>query len=193
MTSFDFVFSLLVILLGLGLGQVLGGLASAVKRRPELSIGWGTGLLATWVTTETIIFWQILWRARDALPVGSPSLYAGFAIAALYYFAGALVFPDDLANRKSLDNYFMQEKGRVIGAVLAALTLSFLLRPLVLGSASWAFLTWFDWLSLAIIYTVGAVAIFTGRQRVAVGCVAVLVVVDLLEPAGSMLVPVGAV
>jgi hypothetical protein len=64
MSSFEFVFSLLVILLGLGLAQVLGGLASAVKRRPALSVGWGSGLLAAWVMSETVIFWQIIWRAR---------------------------------------------------------------------------------------------------------------------------------
>lgn len=37
MSSFEFVFSLLVILLGLGLAEVLSGLASAVKRRPALA------------------------------------------------------------------------------------------------------------------------------------------------------------
>lgn len=189
MTSFEFVFSLLVILLGLGLGQVLGGLASAVKRRPGLKIGWGTGLLATWVMTETVIFWEIIWRTRDVLPDRSPALFAGFAITALYYFAGALVFPDDLADRTTLDDYFMREKARVIGAILAAFTLSFVLRPLVLGSASWSFLTWFDWLSLAFIYLAGAVAMFTKRRSVAVASLGLLVVVDLLEPVGALLWP----
>jgi hypothetical protein len=37
MSNFEFLFSLLVILLGLGLGHVLGGLASVVKRRPPLA------------------------------------------------------------------------------------------------------------------------------------------------------------
>jgi hypothetical protein len=189
MTSFEFVFSLLVILLGLGIGQVLTGLASAVKRRPKLAIGWGTGLLATWVMTETVIFWEILWRARDALPFGSPALFGGAAIAALYYFAGALVFPDDLSDRTSLDDYFMAEKGRVIGAVLAALTLAFLARPLIIGAASWDFLTWFDWTSLALLYVAAAVAIAARSRRVAVGAVAALVVIDLLEPVGSLLWP----
>ena len=40
MTSFEFVFSLLVILLGLGLGQMLTGLARVVKRK-GLRLGWG--------------------------------------------------------------------------------------------------------------------------------------------------------
>src|SRR3954468_24581930 len=175
MTGFEFIFSLLVILLGLGLGQLLGGLASAVKRRPALKIGWGTALLAAWVTTETVIFWEILWRTRDALPFGSPALFAGLGGTALYYFAGALVFPDDLGSRDSLDDYFMQEKAKVIAAILAAIALAFVLRPLAVGWQSWSFLTWFDWGSLAIIYVVGTTVMLTRRRGLAVGGLAMLV------------------
>ena len=187
MSSFEFVFSLLVILLGLGLGHVLAGFASAVKKRPELRIGWGTGLLATWVMTETIIFWRIIWRARDVVPDTTPALFAGFGVTALYYFAGALVFPDDLSGRKSLDDYFMQEKTRVIGAILAAVALSLVLRSVVLGMTAWSILSWFAWGSLAIIYVAGPVAMLTRNLRVATACVAVLVAVDLLDPVGWML------
>ena len=165
MTSFEFVFSLLVILLGLGLAEVLGGLARAVKRRPPLNVGWGSGLLAAWVMGETVIFWQIIWRARDALPGTSTSLFAGFIVTGLYYFAGAMVFPDDLDCRSGLDDYFMQMKAKVIAAVLAAIALSFLFRQFVLGEASWTLLTWFDWSSLAVIYALGPVVMLTGRRR----------------------------
>lgn len=189
MSSFEFVFSLLVILLGLGLGQVLGGLASAVKRRPELKIGWATGLLATWVTTETVIFWEIAWRTRNDLPFNAASLFAGLAVTGLYYFAGALVFPDDLAGRKSLDDYFMREKAKVIGAILAALVIAFLLRALLLGRASWTFLTWWDWAALAMIYVFGSIALITRRQKVAVACLALLVMIDLMEPVTAAIWP----
>src|SRR5262245_31495677 len=100
MTSFEFIFSLVVILLGLGLGQVLTGLARVV-RRPGLRLGWGTGLMATWVITETIIFWRIIWRARDGLPDTTPALYSGFIVTALYFFAAASVFPDELEKYSS--------------------------------------------------------------------------------------------
>ena len=189
MTSFEFVFSLLVILLGLGLSQVLGGLASAVKRRPGLKIGWGTGLLAIWVTTETVIFWEIFWRVGGALPWISPALFAGLAITALYYFAAALVFPDDLAGRTSLDDYFMAEKRRVIGAILIAVALAFAFRAGVLGRAAWAPLRWYVWASLAIIYVAGPVAMLTRRRKVAVSCLVLLVVVDLLDPVGTLIWP----
>jgi hypothetical protein len=188
MTNFEFVFSLLVILLGLGLGQVLTGLARVVKRK-GLKLGWGTGLLATWVTTETVIFWEIFWRVGAALPWVSPALFAGLAITALYYFAAALVFPDDLADRETLDGYFMQEKGRVIGAILIAVALAFAFRAGVLGRAAWAPLRWYVWVSLAIIYVAGPVAALTRRRQLAVACLAVLVVIDLFDPIATLLWP----
>ncbi len=189
MSNFEFVFSLLVILLGLGLGHLLSGLASVIKRRPALRIGWGSGLLAAWVMAETVIFWRIIWRARDVLPDTTAALFAGFGITGLYFFAGALVFPDDLDGRTSLDEHFMQVKAKVIAAVLAAVALSLTLRHLVLGDASWKILTVFDWASLAMIYVLGPVAMLTRRARIAIGCLAVLVTLDLIEPVVSLLLP----
>lgn len=189
MTSFEFVFSLLVILLGLGLAEVLGGVAKSVKRRPALKIGWGTGLLAAWVIGETIIFWQIIWRARDAIPDTSTSLFAGFVVTALYFFAGAMVFPDDVDRRTGLDDHFMQTKAKVVAAVLAAIALSFAFRRLAVGQSSWALLTWFDWSSLAIIYVLGPVVMLTKRRRIAIGCLIMLVLLDVLEPMAEILWP----
>jgi hypothetical protein len=188
-SNFEFVFSLLVIVLGLGLSQLFGGVASAVKRRPRLELGWGTGLLATWVTTETVIFWEIVWRTRDTLPDSSQSLFGGLLVTALYYFAAALVFPDDLDERQSLDDYFMAEKGRVIAAVLAAVLLAFVMRAGVMGMKGWTLIPWYAWTSLAIIYVVGPIAALTKSRKLAIGCLALLVVVDLLDPVESIIWP----
>jgi hypothetical protein len=189
MTNFEFVLSLLVILLGLGLSQVLGGLASAVKRRPKLKVGWGTGLLAVWVTTETVIFWEMFWRTRNTLPWVTPALFAGLAITALYFFAASLVFPDDLGRRKSLDDYFMAEKRRVIGAILVAIVLTYAFRFAVWPWSFWRELPTYVWASIAIIYVAGPVAALTKRRQLAIGCLAVLVAVDLLDPIGTLIWP----
>jgi len=189
MSSFEFVFSLLVIILGLGLAEVLGGVARVVKRRPPLKIGWGTGLLATWVTTETVIFWEIIWQSRDLLPDNSIALFPGFAVTGLYYFAAALVFPDALDRHTSLDEYFLREKGKAIGAILAAVALAFAWRGAVMGAAAWAVVPWYAWASLAIIYVAGPVAMLTRRRDVAIAALAVLVVTDLLDPIESLLWP----
>src|SRR6476620_7746555 len=93
MSNFAFVFSLLAIILGLGLADVFGGLARAVKARPRVRIGWATGLLATWIITRTALFWRLIWRTRETFPDSSAALLAGVLVCGLLYIAGALVFP----------------------------------------------------------------------------------------------------
>lgn len=187
MSNFEFVFSLLVILLSLALAEVLGGLARVVKRRPRIRVGWATGLLATWVTTETVLFWRVVWRARNALTDQSAVLFGGFLVTAFCYFAAALVFPDDLEGQTDLDDYFAQEKGKAIGAVLAANALAFGLRPATMGWASWSYIEWWGWILLALLFAAGIAAIVTRRRNVAIGALAVLVAIDLLDPIESVL------
>jgi hypothetical protein len=83
----------------------------------------------------------------------------------------------------------MQMKAKVVGAVLAAIALSFVFRQLVLGTASWSLLTWFDWSSLAVIYALGPILMLTERRRLAISCLTMLVVLDVLEPVAEALWP----
>jgi hypothetical protein len=182
MSNFDFAFSLFVILLGLGLAEVFGGAARAMKARPKVRIGWATGLLSTWTIARTALFWRVIWRTRDTFPDSSTALLAGVLICGLVYFAGALVFPDELQGRTDLDAYFMQEKAKTIGALLAATALAYGLRPLLLGGASWSYMKWLDWLGLAIIFGAGPVAMLTKSRGLAIVSLAVLVASSLLEP-----------
>jgi hypothetical protein len=188
-TNFEFVFSLLAILLGLALAEVLGGLARVVKRRPLMRLGWATGLLATWAILEIVLFWRVAWRARDYLPDTSPALLVGFGITALYYFAGALLFPDNLEERESLDDYFMQEKAKVVGALLAAAVVAYGARPSVMGAASWSYMTWFDVTALSSMFVSAVVAILTKQRRIAIAALAILVLIDALDPIQTIFWP----
>lgn len=190
MSFFGFAFSLFVILLGLGLTEVFGGLARAVKARPKVRIGWATGLLATWTITRTALFWRLIWRTRDMFPDSSAALLAGVLICGLFYFAGALVFPDGLDGRTGLDDYFMQEKAKAIGALLAAEALSYALRPALLGWASWSYMGWLDWSGLAVIFGAGSVAMLTKRRELAIGSLVVLVADDLLGSVARAIWPI---
>ena len=189
MTNFEFVFSLLSILLGLALAEVLGGLARAVKARPRVRIGWATGLLATWTLTETVILWRITWRARDSLPDHSAALFGGFAVCALYYFAAALLFPERMEGDTSLDQHFDEEKTKIIGALLLANFLAYALRWAAMGRASFSYMAWYDVATLLLIYTAGAWAMLTKRRGVAIGCLALLVLLDLADPVEALLWP----
>jgi hypothetical protein len=188
-TNFEFVFSLLAILLGLALAEILGGLARVVKRRPMLRLGWATGLLAAWAILEIVLFWRVAWRARDYLPDTSPALLVGFAITALYYFAGALLLPDDLEQRATLDDYFMQEKAKVVGALLAAAVIAYGARPWAMGAASWSYMTWFDVTALSCLFVSAVVAILTKQRRVAITALGILVLIDALDPIQTIFWP----
>jgi hypothetical protein len=189
MSNFEFILSLVVILLGLGLAEVLGGVARVMRQQPRPRLGWGTGLLAIWTTLETILFWRVIWRARNALPDTSPALIAGFIISALYYFAGSLTFPHHFDGSPNLNPYFDREYKKVVGALLAANTLAYGLRPLVMGRASWAYMAWFDYTSLILLTGAAIVALLTRKRSVAIACLAVLVVLDLLDPIEAILWP----
>jgi hypothetical protein len=190
MSNFEFVFSLLAIVLGLGLAEVFGGLARAVKARPKVRIGWATGLLALWAIMRTALFWRLIWRTRNSFPDSSASLLGGVLICGLYYFAGALVFPDELQGKTDLDGYFMQEKAKGIGALLAATALAYALRPAVIGWASWSYMRWLDWLGLVVIFGFGSLAMLTKRRSVAIGSLAVLVASTVLAGIARTLWPV---
>jgi hypothetical protein len=43
--------------------------------------------------------------------------------------------------------------------------------------------------SLAVIYALLPVVMFTGRRRIAIGCLAMLLVLDVLEPVAEILWP----
>ena len=161
-----------------------------VKARPRVRIGWATGLLAAWTITRTVLFWRVIWRTRDTLPDTSAALLAGAFICGLYYFAGALVFPDEIKGRTGLDDYFDQEKGKAIGALLAAITLAYALRPAVIGWSSWSYMQWPDWLGLAIIFTAGPVAMLTRRRAIAIASLGALVSFDVLAAVARALWPI---
>ena len=130
--------------------------------------------------SRALLLWRVIWRTRETLPDTSVSLLAGALICGLYYFAGALVFPDTIEGRTGLDDYFEEEKSKAIAALLAAMVLAYSLRSAVLGWASWSYMRWPDWLSLALIFGAGTIAMLTKRRRVATACLAVLVATDLL-------------
>lgn len=76
----------------------------------------------------------------------------------------------------------------MIGALLAANALAFGMRPAVIGWASWSYIEWCGWALLALRFAAGITAIGPKQRKVATGNLALLVVIDLLDPVESNLV-----
>jgi hypothetical protein len=181
MSSFEFIFSLYGLLLGLALAEGLGGLARAIKASSRVRIGWSTALLGLFVSCDVVTFWMYGWALRDQIPISWPSMFGGFIVTAIYYVSASLIFPDDPEDWNDLDRYFDKQRRKVLAgificnvalvAVAAALTDAiggFGFRNII---ATWSF------------FPVAAFAIISTNRRVVIGCLVWLV---LLYPLSAV-------
>src|SRR5437868_5287574 len=67
MDSFDLLFSLFSLLIGLAMAEILGDLGRVIDHRKTLRIGWLTPMLALFVLLDLASFWQGLYGYRSLL------------------------------------------------------------------------------------------------------------------------------
>ena len=127
MTTFEFIFALYSLLLGLALAEILTGLGRAIEHRyasdaadTAFELGWLTPLLAAFVILDLLSFWAFAWVARDHLQVSTQTLLAVVAFASCYYLAARLVFPSEPKAFRTLDTHYFRVR-RIIMAILVAL------------------------------------------------------------------------
>ena len=119
MTIFDHSFSLIALILGLALVEVLSSFVRALRDRHATPIGWLTPMLAVFVIGDITTYWGILWEVRLLLPSVWPTLGLGVFLSSIYYAAASLVFPAREADWENLDAYFMRIKRVVFGLILS--------------------------------------------------------------------------
>lgn len=179
MSEFEFALSLFGLLLGLALTEGLSGLAKALKSHPKFRIGWPTALLGIFVCCDVVTFWMYGWSLRERLVVSWPMLFGGFILSAIYYVSASLIFPDDSA--ADLDGHFDKYRRIVIGGIFIcnAALMVIIASQMQLPAIS----------SLRIViqvwsfFPVALLAIFTNSRRVAVACLAWLI---LLYPLSAV-------
>ncbi|MEA3031372.1 MAG: hypothetical protein QOJ53_2259 [Sphingomonadales bacterium] len=178
MTAFEFVFSLFGLLLGLSLAEVLGGLAKTLKQWRTVRLGWLTPLLGLLVMLDLTSSWALAYSIRDEIPANYLTLVIGLFVTGLYYLAATLVFPDDTAQWRDLDDYYFAHKKQVLGGILASRVLA-RAAQFGLGTAGWAYFPAF-----AAFVALALAAMFV-RGKAA--NMAVLVVFILLYPVFAVL------
>ena len=187
MSIFEYVFSLYSLLLGLALAHLLSGLAKVVEARPQIRLGWPTALLALLMMSSLTIFWEIAWRARDAVPDNSAALFGSLIICSLLYFAAILVLPSDIAQRRNLDEHFFSEKAKVLGSLLLANLLAYGSRYALMGWRTFAYFSWADWAELCLFLAGCAAGIFVTARKPIIAILALLVFLNLVDPISTLL------
>lgn len=121
MSSFEFIFTLFGLVLGLALTTVLGGFARAVKRHGPAKLGLLTPVLSLFLLYELTDFWMDAWTARELVPIGSATLLVCVVITGLYYFAAVLVWPEDGdSGWDDLDGWMLEHKKQLLLSVFAS-------------------------------------------------------------------------
>lgn len=187
MSVFEYVFSLYSLLLGLALAHLLSGLARVVEARGKVRLGWPTALLVLVMMSSLTIFWEIAWRARDAVPDNSAALFASLIICSLLYFAAILVLPGDAAQRRDLDEHFFAEKAKVLGCLFLANVLAYGCRYALMGWATFAYFSWADWLELSLFLAACAAGIFVTARKPLIAILALLLFLNLIDPLSTLL------
>jgi hypothetical protein len=119
-SAFEFFFSFYGLLLGLSVAVLATGAARAFKHRRAVKVGWKTSLLAVFVALDIATFWDAAWANFRHLPFSYGLLVGGLAVAAVYFIAASLIFPDDGDHPASLDEHFWANKRAVLALLLVA-------------------------------------------------------------------------
>jgi hypothetical protein len=173
MSAFEFVFSLVGLLLGLSLAEVLGGLAKAIKASRHaarkgaqpLLLGKLVPMLALFLMLDIAGFWTYAWTVRDAIPPTYVTLVFGLIVIGLYYLAASWVFPEDLADRRELDSHYFEQKREIFTVVLLCNLLAYAGRLLLVGIDTFTHWTWSSWLLMSIYFLLLLLAIFVRSKR----------------------------
>jgi hypothetical protein len=121
MDSFEFIFTLFGLVLGLALTEVLGGFARAVKRHGPARLGLLTPVVSLFMLYEITDFWMDAWDVRAQVPIGMPTLLISVVITGLYFFAAVLVWPEEGdAAWEDLDGWMLAHKRQVLLSVFAS-------------------------------------------------------------------------
>lgn len=185
MDKFEFFFSLLSLLLGLAMTQLAGGMASALKLRGRIHVGWLTPLAALVICLDIASFWPSLWALRESVEIRMHFILTGVALCLGYYMTAAFAFPDDMKASDDLDAwYFTSGRFALIGTL--AMSISYFIvadvllmgeyRERALGEVLWSLRGWFVYITLLLI------AFASKDKRVCGGCLAFIILLYPLQP-----------
>jgi hypothetical protein len=120
MSAFEFFFSFYGLVLGLSVAVIATGASRAFKHRNTVPVGWLTPLLAVFVALDIATFWDSAWTNFRHLPFSYGLLVAGLAIAAVYFVAASLIFPDETDRPETLNDHFWANKRAVLILLIVA-------------------------------------------------------------------------
>lgn len=133
MSTFEFFFGFYALILGLAVVEVVSGLSRALRARRVGALGLCTPLLALYLLLDLVQYWVDTWTRHQDPHINAGVLTVALAIAALYYLAASLVFPDEVEGLEAGDAHYDAQKRTVVLLSFTANVLSVTALPLLAG------------------------------------------------------------
>ncbi len=190
MADFDFYLAFIGLLLGLAMAELLSRLADVIGARQKIKIGLLSPMLATALMVGILSTWVNTWQGRSTISINPALIYfVGINVSA-FFLAASLVFPRNVEEWPSLDEYYWRHKHWVIGIslVTSLLTIAFFsaFSPHDPSSIfSWAPI---DWLWEGLFLGPLIVLLISRARRIDLAALALFIVQYLVAATG--LVPV---
>ncbi|MDP1631548.1 MAG: hypothetical protein Q8L66_09030 [Caulobacter sp.] len=118
MTTFEFIFALLSVVLGLALTHMLGAVAQLVRAGNRVRFSWSHAAWMAATFVGTIGNWLGLWQLRQLVEWNALSLMGTVLLVVFQYLIAALVTPDVPAEGViDLKDFARREGRRYVGAM----------------------------------------------------------------------------
>ena len=180
MSAFEFFFSFYGLLLGLSVAELVGGFARVLHQRRAVRFGWLTPLLAVFVAIDIVTFWNQAWFIFRFAPFNMALLVVGLAVAAVFYVAASVTFPqrENGEITADLDDHFWAHRRTVFLCVLLAnliIVALFFAVTLMSGEAASLRLGPIFWTGLSLFIVGTSVAAFAPSRKLVMVALIVLV------------------
>ncbi len=133
MSAFEFFFGFYGLILGLSVVEILSGLSRALRARRMTALGLCTPLLALYLLLDLVQYWVDTWSRHQEPHINAGVLTVALTIAALYYLAASLVFPNPVEDLQASDTHYDRQKRTVMLLSFTANVLSLTVLPLLAG------------------------------------------------------------
>ena len=120
MDRFSFFFAFYGLILGLGVAELLSGLAGMVRAHALKKLEAQTALVALLTFVLICATWVDAFGMERGISLDFSAMWAPVLLATFYYLAAAVIFPRDPGQYPHLRAYFAARRKFVIGLLFAA-------------------------------------------------------------------------
>ena len=174
MSLFEFLMVLVSLIIGLGVAELLTGVARVIRNRDSVRVYWVHGTFIVIVFLALLQQWWESWGARDVPAWTFLGLLMMLGGPIGLFLIAHLLFPEEFEG-VDFQDYYYECMTSVLWIAIASILVSTTFRPVVFGGQ---LLTW-DNLSSLLIMALFIVMVFT-RNAVFHGVAAVVVLSALL-------------